>query len=78
MCIRDSLIGSSVERGYFLIRTQKDFEDAVKTYEVKIRGLARTVKQLKKNLEERLKTQLELPLFFKRLEEENYEQGRLL
>jgi len=55
-------IGSSVDRGYFIIRTQEDFDEAIKTYKSKIMGMFDMIKKIKKAVEEKNKVQLELSL----------------
>jgi len=55
-------IGSSVARGYFIIRNQNDFDEAVETYQKKIAGMFKVIKDLKATAERFIGSQLELNL----------------
>lgn len=55
-------IGSSVARGYFIIRNQSDFDEAVQTYRAKIMGMFKVIKELKATAERFIGSQLELNL----------------
>lgn len=57
-------IGSSVERGYFLIKDQNDFNEAIECYQKKIAGMFRIIKKIKENVERANGIQLVLPLDF--------------
>ena len=55
-------VGSSPARGYFVIHSQADYDDAVKMYKSKIIGLNCNMKRLKINAERTLGVQIQMPL----------------
>lgn len=57
-------IGTSPERGYFVIKTQKDFDQTSAGYISKIKGIAERLNYLKDNVNKMFNTKIQLELKF--------------